>query len=83
MTNEVTNADLLGVLTKISGDIGGLQASTALQLKALENHGTRITALEGANERQKGAVRVWGLIATAAATAVGAIAPLAVKLFKH
>lgn len=71
--NEVTNADLYGVLLDIKEDIGGLKASTDLHLRALENHSTRIGSLEGAENRQKGAVKVWGLIATGAATIVAAL----------
>lgn len=82
MSNEVTNADLLGVLTKISGDIGGLKTSAELQLKALENHATRIGVLEGASERQKATVKVWGVVATTAATLVSSGITL-FKMLKH
>lgn len=71
--NKVTNADLYGVLLEIKEDIGGLKSSSTLQLTALENHGARIGALEQAGAKQRGAAKVWGLIATAAATAAASL----------
>lgn len=77
--NKVTNADIYGVLMEIKEDIGGLKASSGLHLEGLRNHAERIGVLEGASQRQKGAVKVWGLIATGAATVVGG----AIELFRH
>ena len=71
--SRVTNADLYGVLLEIKEDIGGLKSSAALQVTALDNHGKRIGLLEQAGAKQKGAARVWGLVATAAATASTAL----------
>lgn len=80
--SEVTNSDLLGVLTNISKDIGGLKASVDMQLKGLENHAGRLTVLEGAAERQKATVKAWGIVATTLATLVSSGLTV-VKLFRH
>lgn len=82
MSDTVSNDVIYSTLLEIKEDIGGLKATTDLHLKALENFGPRIGVLEGAHERQKGAVKVWGLVATGAAALVGA-APTLAKLFRH
>lgn len=70
--SEVSNADIYGALMDIKEDIGGLKVSTELQLKAIENHAERLVRLEGSTQRQKGAMKVWGLIATVAASVAAA-----------
>lgn len=77
---KVTNADIYGVLMDLKEDMGAVKQSTALHLEGLKNHGERILVLEGASAKQKGAVKVWGMIATLAATAAGAFVP---SVFKH
>lgn len=71
MTDSVSNSDIFNALMDLKGDVGGIKASSDLLVKGLENHATRIGVLEGASQRQRGAVKVWGLVATAAATVVG------------
>jgi hypothetical protein len=77
--NEVTNDAIFEALMGLKGDLGGLTAKSDLFLKGLENHGTRISLLEGCEQRQKGAVKVWGLIATGVATVAGA----AIEWLRH
>lgn len=79
--SEVTNDAIFNALMDLKGDLGGLKTSSDLFLEGLKNHSERIGVLEGTSQRQKGAVKVWGLVATAAATIVGG----AVQLFsaKH
>lgn len=77
--DNVTNEQLFGVLMDIKEDIGGLKTATALQLTGLQGHSMRLGVLEGAHERQKGAVKVWGLVATAFATIAGG----AVEWLRH
>lgn len=81
MSDEVSNSQIYGVLLGIKEDIGGLKSSTALHLEGLKNHGERIGKLENVAAKQKGAVKVWGLVATASAALVSAIAPAAIKKF--
>lgn len=81
MTN-VTNGDLYGVLLEIKEDIGSLKSSSTLQLEGLRNHNGRLNLLEGMAQRQRGAVKVWGLLATGAAAIVGAV-PEVIRFFKH
>lgn len=76
MTSKVTNADLYSVLMDIKEDIGGLKTSATLQIEGLKSHSDRIGALEGASQRTKGAVKVWGFLATMAATAAGVLVDL-------
>lgn len=76
---RVTNADIYGVLMTLKEDMGAVKASTAMHLEGLKNHAERIGVLEGASQRQKGAIKVWGLIATGMATVVGG----AIELFRH
>lgn len=83
MSNEVTNADLYQALGGIRESIGGLKASVDLTLKGLENHSTRIGALEKNAAGQKGAAKVWGLVATGAGAILGAAVPAIIKLFRH
>ena len=77
--NNVSNDTIFEALMDLKGDIGGLKSSNELFLNELQNHTGRISVLEGNVERQRGAVRVWGLIATGLATTVGA----AIQLFRH
>lgn len=77
--NKVTNADIYGVLMDLKEDMGAVKQSTALHLKGLENHAARIGVLEATSQRQKGAVTVWGMVATGAA----AIAGGAIQWFRH
>ncbi|MGH8335594.1 MAG: hypothetical protein ACRETL_01935 [Gammaproteobacteria bacterium] len=79
MMHEVSNEQIYSALMGIKEDIGGLKKGAELNMKALENFGPRIGVLEGAHERQKGAIKVWGLIATAVATMTGA----AVQFLRH
>lgn len=79
---EVTNETLYGVLLDIKEDIGGLKATNELHLKALENFGPRISALETDMAKQKGAAKVWGLVATAAASVAGVIGPYVYKMVR-
>lgn len=79
VTTKVTNADIYGVLMDLKEDMGAVKQSTALHVEGLRNHGERLRVLEGAAERQKGSVKVWGMIATGAAAAVGGL----VELFRH
>lgn len=76
--NEITNADLYGVLMDIREDIGALKATTGSQLKEVAEHAERIGALELSAAKQRGAIGVWGVIATGAAAISGA----AVQLFR-
>ncbi len=70
--SEVTNAEIYGVLLDLKEDVGGLKKSCDLQLEAIKSHSIRLTALEGAAERQRGAAKVWGLVATCVATVAAA-----------
>lgn len=76
MSNDVSNADIYGVLLGIKEDIGGLKATSELQLKGLQNHGTRLGVLEDGAAKQKGAAKVWTLVGTAVGSAVGACAAI-------
>lgn len=73
MSDDVTNGQIYGALMDIKEDIGGLKATTALHLKALENFGPRIGALETSAAKQRGAAKVWGLVATGVATITAAL----------
>lgn len=79
MTDSVSNSDIFNALMDLKGDLGGLKSSSELFVKGLENHAIRIGVLEGASQRQKGAVKVWGLVATAAASLVGGV----IEAFRH
>lgn len=84
MSNEVTNADLLGILVTIKGDVGGLQASTDLQLRALTLHNTRIALLEESSAKNKGAAKVWALVGSGIGAALGgAVAIITAWIGKH
>lgn len=72
--NEPTNADLYGVLLGIKEDIGSLKSTTTLQLEGLKNHAGRLVTLEDGMARQKGATRVWALVATTIGAIVGGTA---------
>ena len=65
---DVSNSDIFNALMDLKGDVGGIKASSDLLVKGLENHSARIGVLEGSAQRQKGAVKVWGLVATGVAT---------------
>lgn len=71
VAKNVTNADIYGVLMDLKEDMGAVKQSSALQLEAIKNHSTRIADLEGTAQRQKGAVTVWGIVATGVATLAG------------
>lgn len=77
--NRVTNADIYGVLMELKEDMGAVKTSSAIQLEGLKSHALRLTALEGQSERQRGALTVWGAVATGAAT----IAAMIVQWFRH
>jgi hypothetical protein len=79
VTTRVTNADLYGVLMDLKEDIGALKTSCTLQLDGLKNHAERLAKVENTQATQRGAVKVWGVVATAVATSVGA----AVQFFRH
>jgi hypothetical protein len=72
--SEVTNTDIYSVLLDIKEDIGGLKASSDLQLKGLTAHGERIATLEESSAKQKGAAKVWGLVGTAVGGLAAAVA---------
>lgn len=76
---KVTNADIYDVLMDLKEDMGAVKQSTAIHMEGLKNHSERIGVLEGAAQRQKGAVTVWGLVATGAATLAGG----ALEWFRH
>lgn len=71
VAKSVTNADIYGVLMDLKEDMGAVKQSSALHLEGLKNHAERIGVLEGAQQRQKGAVTVWGIVATGVATLAG------------
>lgn len=79
MSEEVSNGQIYTLLCEINKDVGGLLKSSELQLEGLKNHSERILKLENSAAKQKGAAKVWGLVATAA----GAVAGAAVGLLKH
>lgn len=79
MSDSVSNSDIFNALMDLKGDVGGIKASNDLVVKGLENHSTRIGVLEGASQRQKGAVTVWGMVAAGAATLVSG----AIQYLKH
>jgi hypothetical protein len=80
---DVSNDEIYRTLLDIKGDIGGLKASSDLYLKALENYGPRIGKLETEVANQKGAAKVWGLVATGAGAAVGVAASVLGGWLKH
>lgn len=73
---DVTNTDIYEALMDIREDLGGLKTGQSLQLEGLKNHAGRIAELEGASQRQKGAVTAWGLVATGIATIAGVAAQM-------
>jgi hypothetical protein len=78
-----SNADLFNVLLDIKGDIGGLKATTDLQLTALTNHSARIGALETSAATAHGAAKIksalWGGASAALVSLVGAVLPYWLK----
>lgn len=76
---KVTNADIYGVLMELKQDMGSVKTSAAMQLEGLKNHADRIVVLEGVAARQRGAMTVWGAVATGAAT----VAAMVVQWFRH
>lgn len=76
---EVSNSDIFIALMDLKGDVGGIKTANDLVLKGLENHSARLGVLEGASQRQKGAVTVWGIVATGVATLAGG----ALEWFRH
>lgn len=70
---EVTNADLYGALMDIREDIGALKTSASINLTALQSHSTRIGDIEATINKQRGAARVWGLVATGLGSLAGAV----------
>lgn len=82
--NDVTNADLYGVLLGIKEDIGGLKKSAEMQLEGLKNHGTRISSLEEGAAKQKGAAKVWTLVGSAVGAALGGLGAIVIPTWlKH
>lgn len=79
MTSKVSNADIYNVLMDLKEDMGAVKQSTALHLEGLKNHAERIGVLEGASQRQRGAVTTWGMVATGVAAVVGG----AIQWFRH
>lgn len=77
--SEVTNDTIYTALMDIKEDIGSLKTSSGLQIEGLKSCHSRIAVLEGAYERQKGSVKVWGIVATFMATMVGAL----IQFFKQ
>jgi hypothetical protein len=80
---EVTNSDLFNVLLEIKGDVGGLKATTELQLQALTLHAARIGKVEDTVAKGKGAAKVWAIVGAGAASVFGAGAAAAIEWFKH
>lgn len=76
---KATNDQIYSAIMDLKEDMGSVKQSTALHLEGLKNHAERISVLEGSSQRQKGAVKVWGVIAATAAT----IAAGGVSLLKH
>lgn len=76
---STTNDQIYSALLEIKEDIGGLKASSDLFVKGLTNHSERIVKLEDSVSKQKGAMKVWGMVATA----VGAVAGTAVGFWRH
>lgn len=70
---DVSNADIFGALMEIKEDIGGLKSTTQMHLKALENFSPRLNELEQGAAKQKGAIKVWGIVATGAASLAAAV----------
>lgn len=88
--SEVTNADLMGVLLGVKGDIGGIQAKLAAHATAFEAHvrddqriADNVKALEIASAKAvgvaKGRTTAWGMIAAVAST----LAALIVDYLRH
>ncbi|MDE2096980.1 MAG: hypothetical protein KGL39_07025 [Patescibacteria group bacterium] len=73
MSDDVTNGQIYGELIKISGTLGELKTSTALQLEAIKNHSGRITVLEGAANKQKGRASLVTTLVTAGSGIIGAV----------
>ena len=80
---DPTNADLYSVLLDIKGDIGGLKATSKLQLEGLKSHGARLKVLEDGAARQKGAAKVWALVGSALGAAIGGTAAILTAWMKH
>jgi hypothetical protein len=80
---EVTNSDLFNVLIEIKGDVGGLKATSELQLQALTLHASRIGKVEESVAKGKGGAKVWAIVGTTASALVGSAAAAAVEWFKH
>lgn len=78
-TNKVTNADIYGVLMELKEDMGSVKTLGFAQTESLRNHADRLTVLEGRSERQRGALTVWGVVATGIAT----VAAMVVQWFRH
>lgn len=77
--SKVSNADIYGVLMELKEDMGSVKTSIFAQTESLKNHGDRLTVLEGRSERQRGALTVWGVVATSLATG----AAMVVQWFRH
>lgn len=71
--NEITNADLYGVLLDIKEDIGGLKSSTSTQLETIRNHSERISTLEDGAAKARGAAKVWALVGSGVGALVGGL----------
>jgi hypothetical protein len=74
MTEEISNFDLYQILLDIKEDVGGLKASSALQLESTRNHSSRITELEVKGDQQRGAAKVWALVGASLAGIIGSAA---------
>jgi hypothetical protein len=70
---EVTNVDLLGVLLDIKEDVGSLKTSASTNLLALQSHSARLGELEAGANKQKGALKVWGLVGAGVGSTIAAI----------
>jgi hypothetical protein len=62
MSDEVSNAQLLVVLTNISGQVGEVKGKVDLYGEALKMQAVRLSGLETREAKQAGAARVWGMV---------------------
>ena len=78
--DNVSNDTLYNVLLEIKEDIGSLRAAQVSHLAAFQTHleeskrlSKDVVDINMRLAKQSGAVRVWGLVATGAAAAVGGV----------
>jgi hypothetical protein len=83
MSDGVTNGDLMTAILGLKGDVGGLLASSTLQLAAINDHNKRIGVLEDGASQQKGRTRLVAAIAAGAGALAGTLPAFAKFLMKH